>query len=96
VIDRLAIDHRPCPGGVVGDHPADGGAAGAGNIRREAQALCRQGRVQIIEHDAGLDAGPALLDVHLEQAIEILRRIDDESRADGLSRLRRAAATHRQ
>jgi hypothetical protein len=36
--------------------------------------------VQLVEHDARLDARPALLDVHVEQPVQVLRRVEDESR----------------
>ena len=50
--------------------------------------------VQLVEHDARLDSRPALGGVHLEDAVEILRRVDHESGADRLPGLRRAAAAH--
>ena len=36
--------------------------------------------VQLVEHDARLDARPALGDVHLEEAVEVLRRVDRRAR----------------
>ena len=53
-------------------------------------------RVQLVEHDARLDARPALRDVHFEHAVEVLRRVDLKAGADRLAGLRRAAAAHRQ
>ena len=95
VIDRLAVEHRPRAARVVRDHAADRGTAGGGNIRSEAQAVGAQWRVQLVEHDARLDPGPSFRDVQLEHVVEILRRIELQSRADRLSRLRRAAASRR-
>ena len=49
-------------------------------------------RVQLVEHDARLDARPALGGVHLEDAVEVLRGVELEAGADRLPGLRRAAA----
>ena len=57
---------------------------------------CLELRVQLVEDDAGLDARPALFDVQLQDAVEILRRVDDDAGADGLAGLRRAAAPQRE
>ena len=51
--------------------------------------------VQLVEHDARLDAGPRAVDVQLEHRLQIPRRVDDEAGADGLAGLRRAAAAQR-
>ena len=56
----------------------------------------RERGVQLVEDDARLDARPALGGVHLEQAVEVLRRVDLQAGADRLARLRRAAAAHRE
>ena len=37
-------------------------------------------RVQLVEHDARLDPRPALGDVHLEDAVEVLRGVELEAR----------------
>ena len=39
VIDRLAVEDRPRAARVVRDHAADGGAAGGGDVGREAEAV---------------------------------------------------------
>ena len=52
--------------------------------------------VQLVEDDPRLDARPALADVQLQNAVEILRRVHDDAGADGLAGLRRASAPHRQ
>ena len=95
VIDGLPVEHGTGTGGVVGHHAAHGGAAGGGDIGREPHPVRLEGRVQLVEDDAGLDARPALGDVDLEQPVEILRRIDDQAAADGLPGLRGAAASQR-
>ena len=87
VIDRLAVDHRSRAGGVVGDHAADRGAARRRDVRREPQAMRGQRGIELVKDDAGLDARPALRGVHFEQAVEVLRGVDDEAGADGLAGL---------
>ena len=96
VVDGLSVDHRTCAGRVVGHHAADGRAARRRDVRREAQTRPDAARVQLVEHDARLDARPPLRRVHLEQPVEVLRGVDDDAAADGLTRLRSAAAPHRQ
>ena len=92
MVDRLAVQHRPRAARVVGDHPADGGAAGGGDVRCEPQPVRGKLRVQLVEHDARLDPRPALLDVHLQKAVEVLRGVQLQPRPDRLAGLRRAAA----
>ena len=93
VVDRLAVEHRACPTGVVADHAADGGPAGGGDVGGELQPVGEQMRVQLGEHDAWFDTCPALGDVHLEHAVEVLGRVQLEPGANSLPRLRGAAAT---
>ena len=96
VVDRLAVEHRARARGVVRHHAADGGAAGRRDVRRETKPVRRQRRVQLVQHDAGLDARPAFRGVDFEKPIEIFRGVDDEAGADRLTGLRRAASPHRQ
>jgi hypothetical protein len=96
VIDRLPVEDRSRTGRVVRHHAADGGAARGRDVRREAQVVGTQRRVQLVQYDARLDADPALSRVHLEDAVEVLRRVDNEAAADRLPGLRRATAPHRQ
>jgi len=51
--------------------------------------------VQFVEDDAGLNSGPSLGDVQLENAVEVFRGVDDDAGADRLPALRGAAAAHR-
>ena len=95
VIDGLAVKHAARAAGIVGHHAADGGAAGRGDIGREAQPQRSQLRVQLVQHHARFHARPALRRIHFEQAVVIFRSVDLNPFADRLSRLRRAAAAHR-
>ena len=69
MIDGLAVEHGACAAGVVGHHAADGGAAGGGDVGREAQAVRLQAARSVVEHDARLDAHPALFDVQFEKRL---------------------------
>ena len=51
--------------------------------------------VEVIEHDAGLDAAGAARGVEIEQPIEKAGAVDDEARIDRLAALRRAATARR-
>ncbi len=55
----------------------------------------RKLRVQFVEHDPRLDARPAFLRIHFEQAVEIFRRVDHDAFADRLPGLRSSSAAHR-
>src|SRR5476651_1052289 len=92
MIDRLAVQHRSRAARVVRDHPADSRTAGRGNVWREAQAVRFELRIQIVEHHARLDPGPALGDVEVENAIKVLRGVELKAGADRLYALRRDAA----
>ncbi len=52
-------------------------------------------RVEFVQHNARLDADPALLDVQIQDAIVILRDVEHQAGADGLTSLRSAATAHR-
>ena len=96
VIDRLAVQHRPRAAGVVADHAADGGAARRGDVRREAQPVLLQLRVQLVEHDARLDDRPALRRRSARGCrLRVARRVELQAVADRLPGLRRAAAPRR-
>ena len=95
VVNRLAVQHRSGAAGVVADHAADGGAVGGRDVRREAQPVGEQPGVQLVEHDARFDPRPALVGVHLEDAVEVLGRVELQPGADRLTGLRGAAAARR-
>ena len=71
VVDGLAVEHAARAAGVVGHHAADGGAACGGNVGRKPHAQRLQVSVQLIEHDAGLDAHPALGGIHFQHAVVV-------------------------
>ena len=55
-----------------------------------------QARIELVEHEAGLDPGGLRLDVELEQLAQVLARVEHERGADGLAALRRARAAGQQ
>ena len=58
--------------------------------------LCgRSVGVELVEHDARLDARPSLVGIDLEDAVQVLRGVEHDAGADRLSGLRRAAASRR-
>ena len=95
VVDGLAVVDRSGAARVVGHHAAQRGAAGGGDVRREAQPVRPQAGVELVEHDARLDACPAFLDVHIEHRVQILRGVHHQAGADGLAALGRAAPAQR-
>ena len=95
VIDRLAVEHGAGSARVVSHHAANRGAAGRRHIGREAKVERAQLRVQVVKHHAGFHARPPLVGVDLEDPVQVLRRIEHQSRANGLTGLRGAAASGR-
>ena len=96
MIDRFAVQDGSRAAGVVGHHAADRGAAGGRDIGRETQAVRLQMRVQFIQHDARLDAHPALGGIQFQNAVVIFRGVDLKAFADRLAGLRSASSAHRQ
>ena len=54
-----------------------------------------QVRIELVEDETGFNAGPSFRDVHLEHRPQVFRGVDDEARSNRLTRLRCAAAAHR-
>src|SRR5690625_1872099 len=92
LVDRAAVLYRAGTGGGVGDHAADVRAVGGGYVRGELQPVRRQVSVQLVTHHARFHPNPALLDVQLEDAGQVLRHVDNEGRPDGLAGQAGAAA----
>ncbi len=95
VLARVAVAQRARAAGIVGDHAADGGARGGGDVDRKPQSVGLQLPVQFIEHDAGLDDATSVVDIELQHLVEMFGAIDDQRRVDGLPALRGAAAARR-
>jgi hypothetical protein len=69
VVDHVPVAQRAGSAAVVAGHPAERRLCGRRDIDREPQPVELQRRVQLIEHDAGLDPHRAPLDVEIEDAI---------------------------
>jgi hypothetical protein len=52
-------------------------------------------RVEVIQHDSRLDHAASIFDVERDDAVQVLREIDDDTVIDSLTALRRAAAAWR-
>ena len=85
VVDRLSVKDRMRAGGVVAHHAADRRAIGGRSVGSEEKAHRPEMQIQLFLNDTGFDDGPLFLGIHLEHAIEILRHVDDDRVADGLS-----------
>jgi hypothetical protein len=84
VVAGRAVLHAVRARRVVGDHAAHRGDVAAGGVGGEPQAVPREPLVELPEHDARLDAhaGPDL--VHLQDAVHVLREVEDDALAEGL------------
>src|SRR5262245_29830027 len=78
VLAGVAVTERAAAAGVVRGHAADGGARGGRDVDRKPQTMGFELAVEIVEHDAGLDADPAAGDVEIENFIEMPGAVDDD------------------
>ena len=81
VVDRLPVDDGMGTAGVVADHAADVRPVARGNVRGEEQSHRFQVGVEFVEHHAGLDPGPLLLDVDLEDPVHVPGEVDLDAAA---------------
>ena len=95
VVDGLAVDDGARAGRVVADHAAEVGPARGGHFRPEQEVVRRQGAVEGVEDDAGLNAGRAADGVDVEDGVEVLAAIEDDAGADRLAGQAGAAAARR-
>ncbi len=86
VVGGHSIDQRMSPGRVIGDTAAKGGSLGGGRVRTELQVVRRQGSVESIQYDPGLDFCRQRIRVDLVDLVEITRAVQDQRSADGLAR----------
>ena len=93
VVGGGAPRHRMRAARVVGDHPAERGAAGRGRVGAERQ-LVRFGRGQQVgEHHPGFDERGPRGGVDVEDVVDVARRVDHHA-ADRVARHRGTAAAH--
>src|SRR5262249_23000563 len=77
---------RARAGRIIANHAAQIGPAGGGDVGPELQAVYRQGPIQLIQNDPGLDAGYSCPRVNVHQSIEILATVENNTGPDGLTR----------
>src|SRR5690625_27384 len=78
--------------GVVADHPAEGAVVVRRRIRPEGQVVLLGGAAEVIEDEAGLDAGGTGVGVEGDEVAEILRHIEDDGDVAALPGEARSAA----
>jgi len=87
VVDHVAVGDRPRAAGVVARHAAQRGLGARRHVHRKPQVVFAEARVQVVEHDARLHLGGEARRVHFQDAVEVLRAVDDERGAGGLAAL---------
>ena len=85
VIQGLAVDDGVGAAGVVADATAHAGAVGGGRIRSVLQPVGAHLAGELVQDDAGLDAGPLLFGVHLQDVVEVLAEVHDNGVVNGLA-----------
>ncbi len=86
VIDGHAVHDRATTGGVVADHAADGCAVAGGRIGTENQAVLARGAIEVVLHNARLDAGETLLGIQIDDGVHVTRGVDDHRATHRLTR----------
>ena len=79
-----SIDERMCSARIVPDHPADTATVARRCLRAEKKPVRLQRDVQLIAHDARLDAGPAPVGIDFQYMVEMPADIHDNTIANHL------------
>ncbi len=96
MIDGLSIPNGAGTGRIIADHAPQVGAVARRHVGPELQAMPRRRRVQLIEHDAGLNARGARLHVDFQNLVEVPAEIDDQAGPDRLAGQTRPSAARNQ
>ncbi len=96
VVHHVAVAQRARAAAVVRGHAAERRLRGRRYVDRIPEPVRLEARIELVEHDAGLDPGRARVDVELEQIAQVLARVEHERGADGLAALRRARAARQE
>ena len=97
-VDREhVVGHQPVAdalgtAGIVAGHAADGAALVRRGIDREEEAVRLQRRVEMAEHEAGLDQRGARGGIDLDDLAQVLRAVEHDRPVDRLPALAGAAA----
>ena len=92
VIDHDAVADRARPAGIVAGHAAKRSAGACRDVDRVEQAVRLEMPVQLIEHDARLDPDGLVVGLEIADAVQMAGAVEHQALADGLPRLRGAAA----
>ena len=92
VIGGLAVDNGVTAAGVVANAAADSGTIRGGRIDGVVEAMIAKGAIELGQHNTGLDAGPALRRVDLDDAVHVRRKVEDDGVVEGLTCKARAGA----
>ena len=85
VVQSLAVDDGVGAAGVVADAAAHARPVGGGGVGSVLQPVGTHLAGELIQDDAGLDAGPLLLGVHLQDVVQVLAEVHDDGVVDGLA-----------
>ncbi len=78
--------HRVDAAGVVPDHPAEGAACVRRGVRAVREAVAVLGLVpEMVEDEAGLDAGELALGVDLDDLVQVLAEVDEDGHVAALA-----------
>jgi hypothetical protein len=92
VVDHVAVEDRVRPGGVVGNHAAEGGAVRRRGVGAHHEAVLGGRAVEVVQHDARFDARGPRLGIDVDDLAHVAREVDHQRRPDGLPGQCRAAA----
>lgn len=77
---------------IVSGHAPDGGLRAGRDIDRIPQPVRTQERIEMVEHDSGLDRNGHPVRIEGDDLVEMPRGVDDDGLADGLAALARSRA----
>ena len=92
IVSGLAVTESARAACIVSDHAADGAAVVRRRIWSKAQAVRGSCGLQRCLHHAWLDSRRTPLRIYLQNRRQVARRIDDQSRPDGIAGARCAGS----
>src|SRR5438552_2048253 len=97
VIGCCAVDRATRTGRIIGDHSAKRGARAGCYVRSETESVRLQEIVELVQHNAGPDAGAALFKIETGDLPVVTREFNDQSSADRVpdETCSRASRSHR-
>ena len=92
VVAHGAVTQTTAATAIIAGHAAYRRPRRGGDIDREPQPVRLELTIEIVKHDPGLDRAALALDVEIQNAGQVFRAVHHQRLADGLPRLRGAAA----